>query len=64
METVCAQACGASADDGGTVMARALDPYHRIRAGVAAIFLLSVLVMAVATMHGPVRPATVPRAVR
>ena len=41
------------------VMTRALDPYHRIRAAVGAIFLLSVLVMAVATMHGPVRRATV-----
>ena len=28
-------------------MLRALDPYHRIRAGVAALFALSVVVMAV-----------------
>lgn len=44
---------------GALVMARALDPYHRIRAAVGAIFLLSVLIMAVATMHGPVRRPTV-----
>ena len=44
---------------GALVMTRTLDPYHRIRAAVGAIFLLSVLVMAVATMHGPVRRPTV-----
>jgi hypothetical protein len=40
------------------VMSRALDPYHRIRATVGAIFLLSVLTMGLATMHGPVRRVT------
>jgi hypothetical protein len=34
-------------------MVRALDPYHRIRATVAAAFLLTVLVLALMTMHGP-----------
>jgi hypothetical protein len=40
------------------VMSRALDPYHRIRATVGAIFLLSVLTMGLTTMHGPGRHAT------
>jgi hypothetical protein len=40
------------------IMSRVLDPYHRIRAAVGAIFLLSVLVMGLATMHNPVRRAT------
>ena len=39
-------------------MSRALDPYHRIRATVGAIFVLSVVTMALATMHGPTRRAT------
>jgi hypothetical protein len=34
-------------------MVRALDPYHRIRATVAAVFVLMVCAMALLTMHGP-----------
>jgi hypothetical protein len=43
---------------GSLVMTRALDPYHRIRATVGAIFVLSVVTMAIATMHSPVRRPT------
>jgi hypothetical protein len=38
-------------------MTRVLDPYHRIRATVGAIFVLSVVVMALVTTHGPGRRA-------
>ena len=34
-------------------MLRALDPYHRIRALVAALFLLTVMALALVSMHGP-----------
>jgi len=34
-------------------MFRALDPYHRIRAIVAALFVLTVLALALMSMHGP-----------
>lgn len=36
-------------------MLRALDPYHRIRAGVAALFLATVASMALMTVERPVR---------
>lgn len=39
------------------IMSRALDPYHRIRATVGAIFILAVLMMVLMTMHGPGRRA-------
>ena len=40
-------------------MYRALDPYHRIRAAVAAIFVLTVAMLALMTVDRPVRRAAV-----